>query len=311
MPNTLIHLGLQGAAARAAWRGADLAWVYLGCLIPDLPWIARRAVLASAPPADPLALQVASGVQSSLAFCLLLAGAIALVASKPARTFALLAAMSLLHLLLDAAEIKWANGIHLLAPLDWRLTNYGVVWPDHPLVLGLTGVCAGIVVLSWRSALRSPAAAEAAPGPTAGARALRWTAAAALLAAYVLAAPRLVPAAVAADTYFAGTLREVASRPGRAIAMDRAPCVPAGEGAVRLTAANGETMDATGFTLERPALVSVEGRFETPGRLRVERWHVHAAGSRDLASAAGVGAVGLIWLVRLVGAWRDRRRDDA
>ena len=305
MPNTLIHLGLQGLATRAAWRGADLGWVFAGCVIPDLPWIARRAWLALAPPADLLGLQVAAGIQSSLFFCLALCAALALATERPGRTFALLGVTSLGHLLLDAAEIKWANGALLAAPWSWALTNYGALWPDSAAVIGLTVACAVTAAFLFLPAVRGtpqPVRFQARPG------AGRAAGIAALLALYLAAPPLLRPSAEAADLYYARTLRERADRTGRAIAFDRAPCAPAGADEVRLTAANGEVLTARGFGLDRPALVSVEGRFEAPDRLKAGRWHVHAAGSRDLAAHAGIGVVGLAWLLRLA---RARRRDDA
>ena len=45
MPNTLVHFAAQGGASHALWRRLDPRFVYLGCLLPDLPWILRRAVV--------------------------------------------------------------------------------------------------------------------------------------------------------------------------------------------------------------------------------------------------------------------------
>jgi hypothetical protein len=46
VPNALAHLGVQGVATRALLRDADLKWVYIGCIIPDIPWILQRFVRA-------------------------------------------------------------------------------------------------------------------------------------------------------------------------------------------------------------------------------------------------------------------------
>ena len=45
MPNTIAHIGAGGLLTRFLIRGADIKWVYLSCIIPDLPWIVRRLVL--------------------------------------------------------------------------------------------------------------------------------------------------------------------------------------------------------------------------------------------------------------------------
>ena len=59
-------------------------------------------------------------VQASLFGCLLLSGALASVSSRPWRVFAILGLGSLMHLLLDATQAKWASAVHLLAPISWR-----------------------------------------------------------------------------------------------------------------------------------------------------------------------------------------------
>ena len=52
MPNTLVHFGAQGAASHALRRRLDPRFVHLGCLLPDLPWILRRAIVGLGLPAD-------------------------------------------------------------------------------------------------------------------------------------------------------------------------------------------------------------------------------------------------------------------
>ena len=47
------------------------------------------------------------------------------------RVFLVLGFGVLLHLLIDACQIKWGNGPHFLVPFDWRLTNFGFFWPEQ------------------------------------------------------------------------------------------------------------------------------------------------------------------------------------
>ena len=44
MPNTLAHLAINGLATRSLIRGANLKWIFLGAIIPDIPWILQRVV---------------------------------------------------------------------------------------------------------------------------------------------------------------------------------------------------------------------------------------------------------------------------
>ena len=82
MPNTLAHLGVQGILTRAVIREADTKWIFLGALIPDFPWIARRAILFLFPQVNFIDLRLYTIAQASLAGCLLLATAISLLTYK-------------------------------------------------------------------------------------------------------------------------------------------------------------------------------------------------------------------------------------
>jgi len=101
MPNTLAHIGLQGPLTRLLVRGADVKWVFLGLIIPDLPWIAFR-VLKATVPVDPYALRLYAIGQSSLVCCILLSGAVAALCERPRLIFVVLSLNSVVHLLLDA-----------------------------------------------------------------------------------------------------------------------------------------------------------------------------------------------------------------
>ena len=72
MPNTLVHFAAQGAASHALWRRLDPRFVYLGCLLPDLPWILRRAVVGFGLPVDTFDLRLYTMGLASLAGTLLL-----------------------------------------------------------------------------------------------------------------------------------------------------------------------------------------------------------------------------------------------
>jgi hypothetical protein len=112
VPNTLAHVGFRALATRAVAPATDLKWNYLGCIVPDVPWMLQRLY---------------GIVQATLAMSLCLILAFASLATEPGRAFSIVAGNAWLHLLLDTIEIKWANGVHLLAPFDWRLTSLGVL----------------------------------------------------------------------------------------------------------------------------------------------------------------------------------------
>ncbi|HEY0833994.1 MAG TPA: hypothetical protein VGE72_08825 [Azospirillum sp.] len=296
MPNALVHFAIQGAVTRAVAPAADVKWILLSAVIPDLPWIAQRAVRALAPGIDPFDLRLYASVQSSLAFIVLLSGALALVSRRPRMVFAILAGNGLFHLLLDAVEAKWGNGSLLLAPWSWSGFNVGIVWPEAPVIVALTTV--GGLLAGWM--LVKPGAAIGLAMP-AGRRA---AAAAALLVAYLLAPLPLLPAAEAADAHFVQTLRHAELRSGRAAAFDRAQLTPDRTGC-RLRAYAGEPVAVDGDCPEQSETVSVRGRFTGPSHFSIEALHVHEPALRDIPSYLGLGLLALAWIVPLLRSARS------
>ncbi|MEL6680055.1 MAG: hypothetical protein AAFQ51_15215, partial [Pseudomonadota bacterium] len=149
MPATLGHIGVQALITRGVIRGADFKWILLGCVLPDVPWILQRLTRAGLPSVDVFDLRIYAIVQSSLVFTLILCGACALVARHPLRVFGILAVGALLHLLLDASQTKWANGVILFAPLDWRLVAFGFYWPEDVITLILLLFGLAYAAFAW------------------------------------------------------------------------------------------------------------------------------------------------------------------
>jgi hypothetical protein len=130
MPNTLAHLGIQGLATRSIIHHADIKWVFLGAILPDIPWIVRRMVHFFVTGVDPISLRLYAIAQASLFLTLILAAAIALLSQRPRIVFFILGLNAFLHLVLDSLQTKWGNGVHLLAPISWNTLNFELFWPD-------------------------------------------------------------------------------------------------------------------------------------------------------------------------------------
>ncbi len=206
MPNTLIHLGVQGLLHRGLDRRVDLRLVYLGAIIPDLPWIAQRAIRQLWPDIDRIDLALYCGAQSSLGLCLVLSAALASLTRESRSTFVILAAGSLVHLGLDITQVKWGNGALFLAPFSWQITSLAWAWPEHPLFTWLTYLSLGIVLATWPLIDHRPLWVVRGTA--------RWFAASALLVAYLAAPVFFIDDLLAADTYDAATLRDATSRTG-------------------------------------------------------------------------------------------------
>lgn len=287
MPNTLAHLGVQALVTRGVMPGADLKWIYLGCVLPDAPWILQRAVRATFPDVPLYDLRLYVIAQSALFACLLLAGALSCLSVRPGRVFAMLALGSVLHLLMDALQTKWANGVHLFAPLTWEMLNFGLFWPEDLPSYALTALGLGYFVYAW---WRLPYGADDLVRP----RGRRLALGGALVAVYLVLPVALISGPEAADNHFVKTLREVEQRPGRALELDRRPYVKRDGGDVLVTMSR-EELDVEGPTPEASAEVSIRGRFVDRDTVRILELHVHSSWFRDLSSYLGLGFVLAYW----------------
>jgi hypothetical protein len=289
MPNALVHIGLQTPVSSLLIRDADVKWIVVGCIIPDIPWIMQRIITFALPAVDPLDLRMYAVIQASLVFCLLFALALAMTAARPGRIFLLLGLNAFLHLWIDAMQTKWANGVHFLAPFSWKAANYSSVWPEHFLVylLSLTG----LVILAYhvfRNGNGEIVLTTRIPALAAGA---------ALLAGYLFSPFLLLQAPEAENAHYAATLRHREDRPGKYIEFDRAR-YRAGDRTLRVF--TGERFRLLGSVPEDDALLSLKGRFMDAGTIRVEDFHRHTA-FRDLASLAGLGGAFFLWLLAIFG----------
>lgn len=288
MPNLLAHFGAQGIASRVAIPRADLRWILLGALLPDLAWILHRG-LRVLPGLDPVDLRAYAIAQSSLALCCLLAGGLGLLSRSPAKVFAILASGSLLHLLLDATQTKWGNGVHLFAPFSWELWNAGWYWPESPPTVALTLLGAVWVAFAWWRAPGDPIGVRL---PRSGAR---LAAAVALLLAWLALPVPLSAAVERADAHFVGTLRDPASRSGKPIAFDRVRYERSPSGGF-VESWNGERLRVARGAPARSGVISLRGRFTDASTLEIERLHLHAGRARDYPSYVGLLLVLGVWL---------------
>ena len=218
MPNTLAHIGAQRLLTRAAISTADVRWVLIGCVLPDVPWIGYRVVrtFAGVHSLDPYAVRAYFIAQASLFMSLCLCGAVALLSTRPRGVFAVLSLGALLHLLLDAMQTKWGSGVHLFAPFGWSDLNFRWFWPEQWPTIALTLLGVAVGVAAFFQAPRSPLFA---------ARPRRALAAGALLLVWLVLPWVLISAVQAADAHFVRTLQQRSERTGRTFELDRARCI--------------------------------------------------------------------------------------
>lgn len=275
MPNTLCHIALQTPASHLFRPKTSILLIVAACIIPDLPWIAQRLCLA-AQVADPYMLRLYFTAQASLLFCLLPAALLALLAPRPRQVFVVVAANAALHLLLDATQEKWANGVHLLAPISWQPFSLGFSWPEHPLWTLLS--CAGIAVMLFY--------ASGKRGITVGSPEIsgrRCVAMCIVATTYLLGPFAFLTDIEESNSHFIKTLRSPA-RTGSHLELDRQRYDAA---TATITTFAGEQIALQGDAPPSSGLLSVRGVFTSQATLQVTAYHIHSE-MRDYASILGL-----------------------
>lgn len=302
MPNTLVHLGVQTIVTRSASRAADIKWIALGCIVPDLPWITRRIVRGLSEDISQYELVLYATVQSTLLMSLLLCGALSLVSSRPRFVFLVLSTNVLMHLLLDALQTKLGNGVHFFAPFSWELINFGLFWTDSPITIALTlfGFCYIAFVL-----VRRPGAPIDLQFHPPG----RWLGFVLLLGVYLLAPLTMLSGPLAADNHSIRTLQDIDRRPGRPFTFDRNSFINDQHG-TRIVTNVGEELFIADATIEAADTISGTGYFVDEKTIALESVRVHWPYFRDGASITGLLIVFSIWIAaiaRQIVAFRRSR----
>ncbi len=297
MPNTLTHIAVQGFAAQGMRKSLDPKLVYIGLLIPDLPFILRRLVLFSYPEINEYDLALYSIIQSTLIFSLILSLALSLLTSEIRKTFVILSINAFAHLVIDATQIKWGNGVHLIAPLDWQPINFGFYWPESILIkisylLGLA-----YIFMNWRKAVLTPI-------PFKMAFSMPKAIAALLLCFYLFIPPLIFNLPEESGSHFIQTLRNKEKRRGRAIEIDRASYHPEVLGG-RIIVAN-EEIKVSNNAPANSGVISLKGTFTDTQTIEINEWHMHSNWLRDSSSHLALVLIASSWLVAIFVQFRRR-----
>jgi len=303
MPNTIAHLGIHSLITRGVMSDADFKWIFVGAVIPDFPFIIKRAITYLPLDVDILDVRLFSIVQASLVFSVLLALLCAQFSSRSRRVFLILLIGVVTHLLLDACQIKWGNGPRMLAPFDWSITNFDLFWPEElPSHLLTAFGVATMVYVSLR-----PIDEQAYDLIVPDSR--RWAVIGILMISY-LALPLMFIDDV--ERYGGGSVDTIrlADRTGHEILLDRARFRNDIAGySVELF--SGQFVDFRGIERDLPeqGKISVKGVFTSHDLITAQEYHFNNARFREAISLAGLAVILFYWS-RIVYV-RMRQRTDS
>lgn len=293
MPNTLAHIAVNSISTKIIIPKSELLWIYIGCIIPDFPWIIRKVVSFLLPSINGYDLQAYAIIQSSLIFSIILSLAFALISQSKSRTFIILALGSLIHLLFDLIQIKWANGVILLAPFSWQLSNYGFFWPEN--IINYIITCFGFLyfILNWKKV-------EYKNLPIVLRRNFSILSLS-LILVYFLTPFLFLQNIYSADNHFVSTLKEIDDREGNYIELDRKPLLHD-----KLTESywiqsfNKDLIELSEINGIKSSRISVKGYFETNNRIKVIEFHENWDLFRDGASYIGLFLILLSWVTAVI-----------
>ncbi len=283
MPNTLAHIGLQVPLTRLGIQKAPIQWIALGCIIPDIPWIVQR-ILLLIPGINPVSLKLYANVQASLAYCLILSLALSLLSSNSRKIFLVLAVNSLLHLLLDASQTKWGNGVNFLVPFSWQTTNFGIFWPEHSASYLFTAMGLAVFIFYWPKAIQT---APLLKKPT-GVKTIWFCI---CLIFYCLSPFLLLNGAYDANTHYCKTLTGAEPRTGKRLQLDRAEYSAAAQS---VHCYSGKDLSIANPPPTASTTLSIRARFLDETTLQLMEYHTHPI-NRDYASYAGLLLALLLW----------------
>jgi len=287
MPNMLAHIGAQGVLTRTILPNADLKIILLGCLLPDVPWIVARVIGGLPLGIDPYALRLYAIAQASLFVTLFVCGALASLSIHPRRVFGILALNVFLHLLLDALQTKWANGVHFFAPVSWKFLNFDLFWPESLptyllTLLGLIYVC-----WFWRQAIMEPLTFSHLSLK-------KMILSLGLLVMYCVLPIIFLQGPLLEDNHSIQTLQAKNERVGKHVEFDRVQ-YEKGEKGDTLESFGDEEIRILNNQLDQSTQVSVQGRFVDSQTIEILAIHKHLCWFRDGSSYIGIMLLISMW----------------
>lgn len=279
MPDLLTHFGSTYLVFRPMGYKDEIPLMYLGALIPDMPWIANR-IFYFFDFSDPIQ-RLAYLIPFSTPFMAVIAALIiALTQRNTLRSFAMLLIAALFHILLDTMQTRIAEGSLLLYPASFTQYSFGWFWPEDTISYVAVGI--GFIVTMFSLIVSGPR-------PGIQKTRLHLIIVLALIAALfpVLTIDRII----SANAYRTGFLEAPQKWEGKQISLERETVISANA----IKTFSGLTVKVAGkHNLQTGQSVSIRGYYSN-GTVYPELIHYHNA-PRDIFSYIALFIFVCIWL---------------
>jgi hypothetical protein len=290
-------MGINAITTRVLIRKADLILIYFGAVIPDIPWIIQRATLVLIPGINTYDLRLYCIITSSLFFSAILSAALANLFVNTKKTFIIFSVGSLIHLLLDSLEIKWANGVLLFVPIDWNLMSIGFLWTEGIPIYILTFLSFLYVTINVRESISTS---------------LRFssTGSKKIFASFIFvicyfSLPLLfLNSAEESNSHFVKTLREREQRSGKYFEIDRGFYSDSPNGDKFITPFD-EILYVKKLDLKLSGTMSIKAKFISEDEIQIIDYHIHS--NRDIFSYIGLLIILVFFVISLKNTLSERK----
>ncbi len=281
MPDLLTHFGTTYGLFFPYRMKIDPRLIFLGALLPDLPWIARR-VAVQLFGADPVAASTYL-IPFATPFIALLASAlIALFNREPRACFSLVFVPALWHLILDAMQSRLGNGVMFFYPFSFKEYDWQLFWPEDVSSYILLSASVALLLLL-------PARCRLLPFR------LKNLGVAALLAAFILLFPIATRQELVRHNVF--SLDFITNPEGwenRVVNLDRDEIVS--DSPLLIQSVNGRRFELVGGDgLKAGDSVSLRGIYRG-GKIHIQSIHRHRELLRSACSYLGLVFFAVVWL---------------
>lgn len=290
MPNTLAHLGINIILSKSLIKKSDLILIYIGAIIPDVPWILQRIVSTLWLGINLYDLRLYSIVLSSLTFSLILSFSISLLFNNSKHVFFVFSIGSFGHLLIDSFETKWGNGVHFFAPLNWDLFNLGFFWNESIVTYLITAI-GFISIIFYRKDITS---VNATYFESNFKRIIYFCA---CLFIYFSLPFLLMSLPETVDNHYIKTLRNKENRAGKYFETDRGQLIDNGKTDTFLTPYKEELI-VINLNFTSSSSMSIRAKFVSNSEIEILEYHIHT--NRDMFTYVGLLLFLVILILRIV-----------
>jgi hypothetical protein len=285
LPSLMVHYGTTLLAGWPVRHQSVTTALLLGATWPDVPWMALRVLDLWSPDELRIPLRLYAQAFHTPLMCLWGGLIFACFMQRPRPQALAFIGAAWFHLVLDAFQTRYGNGVALLYPFSWRVYDFELFWPDGTIGLILLAMSTAVVLHAfWKGLeplhLRRPS----------------WLRVTALTLGYLLMPLATWHAAFDANVFNALFIYFPSALEGKEVGFERNALVSSKPPRLRTWYDHHLALDQVPDEARPGDVVSLRGTYGE-GQLKVRQFHIH---SLDLHSTPSIVA----FVMLVLAFWR-------